>query len=98
MAITKEVVNDKVEIVSDFRHVQCREATVIKEDGVVISRNFRRYVLAPSKCVANEDGSFTHTDTNISGEPAETQAICATVWTDAVKAAWKTHQETSTLS
>ena len=93
MAITKEVVNDKVEIVSDFRHVQCREATVIKEDGVVISRNFRRYVLAPSKCVANEDGSFTHTDTDIDDETQEIQDICAAVWTDAVKAAWKTHEE-----
>ena len=93
MAITKEVKCDKIEIVGDYKAVQCREATIIKEDGVELSRSFNRHVLHPSSCVKNEDGSFTHTDTDISGEPAETQAICAAVWTDDVKAAWKTKQE-----
>ena len=93
MAITKEVRCDKIEVVGDYKAVQCREATIIKEDGVEISRSFHRHVLQPSSCVKNEDGSFTHTDTDISGEPAETQAICAAVWTDDVKAAWKTFGE-----
>ena len=93
MAITKEVRCDKIEIVGDYKAVQCRQATIIKEDGVELSRSFNRHVLHPSSCVKNEDGSFTHTDTDISGEPAETQAICAAVWTDDVKAAWKTKQE-----
>ena len=93
MAITKEVKYDKIEVVGDYKAVQCREATIIKEDGVEISRSFHRHVLQPSSCVKNEDGSFTHTDTDISGEPAETQAICAAVWTDDVKAAWKTKCE-----
>ena len=93
MAITKEVKCDKIEIVGDYKAVQCRQATIIKEDGVELSRSFNRHVLHPSSCVKNEDGSFTHTDTDISGEPAETQAICAAVWTDDVKAAWKTKQE-----
>ena len=99
MAITKEVVVDKLEIVSDYKYVQCREATVIKEDGVEISRSFKRHVLEPSSCSAdldsdgNPDGTFTHTDTDISGEPAETRAVCAAVWTDDVKAAWKTKTE-----
>ena len=99
MAITKEVKYDKTEIVGDYKAVQCREATIIKENGVEISRSFHRHTLQPSSCVANRDsdgvldGTFTHTDTDISGEPAETQAICAAVWTDAIKAAWKTEQE-----
>ena len=42
---------------------------------------------------AHANGSFTHTATDISGEPQETQDICAVVWTDAVKAAWKTECE-----
>ena len=42
------------------------------------------------------DGTYTHTATDISGEPAETQAVCAAVWTDAVKAAWKTQCESDT--
>ena len=94
MALTKEVKYDKTEIVGDYKAVQCREATIISEDGVEISRSFSRHVLHPSSCVKNEDGSFTHTDTDISGEPQETQDVCAAVWTDAVKTAWKTLQET----
>ena len=99
MAITKEVVIDKTEVVGDYKSVQCREATIIKENGVEISRVFRRYVLQPSHCVANvdsdgeNDGTFTHTDTDISGESTETKAVCAAVWTDDVKAAWKTFRE-----
>jgi hypothetical protein len=93
MALTKEVVYDRVEIVGEYQAVQCREATIIKEDGVELSRSFHRHVLVPSSCIKNENGSFTHTDTDISGEPAETRAICAAVWTDAVKAAWKAHCE-----
>ena len=93
MALTKTVVYDKTEIVGDYKAVQCREATIIKEDGVELSRSFRRHVLTPSSCEKNADGSFTHTDTDISGEPAETQAVCNAVWTDAVKAVWETVQE-----
>ena len=93
MALTKEVKYDKVEIIGDHQHVHCREATIIKEDGVEISRSFHRHVLVPSGCAKNADGSFTHTDTDISDEPAETQAVCVAVWTDAVKAAWKTFLE-----
>ena len=93
MALTKEVIYDKTEIMGEFKAVQCREATIVKEDGVELSRSFHRHVLHPSSCEKNEDGSFTHTDTDISGEPAETQAVCNAVWTDEVKAAWKTWQE-----
>jgi hypothetical protein len=93
MALTKEIVYDKTEVVSEYKAVQCRESTIIKEDGVEISRSWNRHVLHPSSCAKNDDGTFTHTDTDISGEPAETQAVCAAVWTDAVKAAWKTKTE-----
>ena len=100
MAITKTIEYDRHEIVGEYKAVHCREATIIKEDGVEISRSFKRHVLEPSSCSAdldsdgNPDGTFTHTDTDISGEPAETQAVCDAVWTDAVKAAWKTQCET----
>ena len=79
MALTKEVVTDKTEIVGEYKHVQCREATIIKENGVEISRSFKRHVLAP--------------DADISGEPQETQDICAAVWTDEVKAAYNAYQD-----
>ena len=93
MALTKEVQYDRTEIVGDYKAVQCREATIVKEDGVELSRSFHRHVLHPSSCAKNEDGTFTHTDTDISGEPQETQDVCTAVWTDAVKAAWKAKEE-----
>ena len=95
MAITKEVMYDKIEVVGDYKAIGCREATIIKEDGVEITRSFNRHVLHPSNCFTNEAGELFHVDTDISGEPAETQAICNAVWTDEVRAAWKTYEESN---
>ena len=94
MAITKETVEDKIEIVGDYKAIQVRTATVIKEDGVEISRSFHRKVL---ECVASSyDGSsWTHTDTDVSGESTEVQGIAAAVWTTTVKNAKKTANENS---
>ena len=47
MAITKEIVEDRHEIVGSYKHIQIRTATVIKEDGVEISRTYHRHVIAP---------------------------------------------------
>jgi hypothetical protein len=77
MALTEETVEDKIEIVGDFKHVQVRTATVIKRDGAEISRSFSRHVVAP--------------DADVSGESAEVQAIAAAVHTDKVKAAYAAH-------
>jgi len=78
MALTEETVQDKIEVVGDFKHVQVRSAVVIKRDGTEISRSFSRHVVAP-------DAS------DITGESAEVQAICNAVHTDAVKAAYAAH-------
>jgi hypothetical protein len=83
MALSKEVKVDKIEIVGDYKAVQCREATIVSEDGVEISRSFHRHVL--------------HPDSDISGEPQETQDICNAVWTDEVKEAWAEKQAESPL-
>ena len=93
MAITKEIVEDKIEIVGDYKDIQVRTATVIKEDGVELTRSFHRKVLDCVSSVKNEDDSWTHTDTDISGESSEVQAIANAVWTDSVKAAKKTANE-----
>jgi len=95
MAITKEVIQDKIEILGDGKDLQVRTATVIKEDGLEISRSFHRHVVQCVSTVKNSDDSFTHTDTDISGESAEVQAIANAVWTDAVKTAKKTANEAS---
>jgi hypothetical protein len=54
MALTKETIIDKYEIIGEFKHIQCRHAIVIKEDGVELSRSFHRHVIAPGDDVSNE--------------------------------------------
>ena len=108
MAITKTIIVDKTEVVSigstyssdEWKNVQVRTATVIKEDGVELSRSFHRHVLFPGTVAP---GSTTLTDTNISGEDATVQAICNAVWTSSVKEAYRVttvgiRSETSSLS
>ena len=85
MAITKTLVEDKIEVVGDYKHVQVRTATVIKEDGVELNRSFHRKVLHPGTL----DSSNNLVNTDISGESAEVQGICNSVWTSTVKDAWK---------
>jgi hypothetical protein len=80
MALTEEIVEDKIEIVGDFKHVQVRTATVIKRDGVEISRGFSRHVVAPDI-----------SSTDLANESTEVQAICNVVHTQAVKDAYAAH-------
>ena len=47
MALTKEVKYDKIEVVGDYKAVQLRQATIVSEDGVELSRSFHRHVLHP---------------------------------------------------
>ena len=96
MAITKEIVEDKIEVVGDTKEIQIREATVIKEDDKELTRSFHRKVLECVSSAKNDDDSWTHTDTDVSGESDEVKAICAAVWTDAVKTAKKAANEAST--
>ena len=92
MAITKTVIEDKIEIVGEYKNIQIRTATVIKEDGTELTRTFHRKSL---ECVtSSKDGdTWTHTDTDISGESTEVQGICNAVWTTTVKNARKTANE-----
>ncbi len=87
MALTKTIEEDKIEIVGQFKFVQVRTATVIKEDGVELSRSYSRKVLDPGTL----DSSDNLVDTNISGESPEVQAICNGVWSTNVKNAYKAH-------
>ena len=87
MALTKTVFDDKIEVTTEFKHVQIRTATVIKEDGKELSRSFHRKVL---DC-GDLDASDNLVDTDISSESAEVQAICNAVWSTSVKNAWKAH-------
>jgi hypothetical protein len=93
MAITKELIEDKIEVVGDYKTIQVRTATVIKEDGVELSRSFHRHALDCVSSSQDEDGNWTHTDTDVSGESTEVQGIATAVWTDAVKTAKQTANE-----
>ena len=87
MALTESIEYDKIEIVTPYKHVQVRKATVIKRDSVEIqgSRSYHRYCLTAGTL----DASNNFVDTDLSAEPAEVSAICNAVWTTDVKAAWK---------
>ena len=85
MALTEETVQDKIEVVGDYKAVQVRTATVIKRDGVEISRSFHRHVL---QCRTKIDDTWG--DTDISGEDASVQAVCNAVWTADIKSAYET--------
>ena len=77
MALTEETVQDKIEIVGDYKIIQVRTATVIKKDGVEISRTFHRHVVAPNS--------------DTSGESDDVKAIAAQLHTDAIKTAYAKH-------
>mgnify|MGYP001353745149 CR=1 FL=1 len=85
MALTESTEYDKYEIITPYKHVQVRKATVIKKDDVEMARSFHRYVLDAGTL----DASDNLVNTDISAEPAEVQAICNAVWTTSVKDAWK---------
>jgi hypothetical protein len=82
MAITKETIQDKISVVGDFKHIEVRTATVIKEDGKEISRSFHRHVVTP--------------DSDSTNESADVKAMVAQFHTDEVKKAYAEHVKTAT--
>ena len=85
MALAESIEYDKIEVVGPHKVIQVRKATIIKKDGVELTRAYERYVLNAGTL----DGNDALVDTDISSEPAEIQAVCNAVWTTDVKAAWK---------
>jgi len=81
--ITKELKEDKIEIVGDYKAVQVRTTTVISEDGIEISKSYHRHVV---NCLDD-----------ISGESTEVQAICNAVWTDELRTAYQAHLDNQNI-
>jgi hypothetical protein len=73
MALTKQTITDKIEIVGQYNHIQVREAIQALEDGQIISQSYHRYVVAPGE---------TSNDSKV-------QAIIAAVHTPDVIAAYQ---------
>jgi hypothetical protein len=91
MALTKETIVDKIEVL-EMGQVQVRTATRVLEDGVQLSQSYHRHVVNPS---TKTDGSWG--DTDISGEDARVQAIATATWTSAVKTAYQEQQDANEL-
>ena len=80
MALTEETVQDKIEVVGQYKFIQVRTATVIKRDGTEISRSFSRHIVTPNISADN-----------LAKESTEVQGIANSVWTDEIKTAYATH-------
>ena len=74
MALTKETIVDKIEVL-EMGQVQVRTATRVLEDGVALSSSFHRHVLAPGDDLTEQD--------------ARVAAIATATWTSAVKTAYQ---------
>ncbi len=74
MALTKETVVDKIEVL-EMGQVQVRTATRVLEDGVVLSSSFHRHVLAPGDDLTEQD--------------AKVAAIATATWTPEVVTAYE---------
>ena len=85
MALEKIIEDDKYEVVTEYKHIQIRTATVIKDDGVEISRTYKRRVLHCGQL----DATNNLVETDVSRESTEIQALCTAFWTSTVKDAWK---------
>jgi hypothetical protein len=83
MALTERTVDDKIEIVGNYKHIQIRTAIIIERDGVEISRNFHRRVVGPLD--------------DVSGESDEIKALAAVVHTAEVKSAYQAHLDAQQL-
>ena len=77
MAITKQTVVDQI-TVTENGTVLYREATSVVEDGNTIAKTYHRTSLTPGQ--------------DLTGQPAKVVAICDTVWTPEVIAAYEAAQ------
>jgi len=81
MAITKEIVIGKIEVVGEYRGIQIREDVVIKEDDKELSRSFKRHVIWPN--ISADDLAKEHADVQ--------KVANSGIWTQAVKDSYTAH-------
>ena len=92
MALTESIEYDKIEVVGQYKNVQVRKATVIKKDGVELTRSFNRFVLDPGTLDASDnlvDNPLTKEPDGTTDIADEVKAVCTAVWTTTIKDAWK---------
>ena len=94
MALSETIEYDKIEVVGTYKVVQVRKATVIKKDGVEITRSFNRFVLDPGTLDESDnlvENPLTKEPDGVTDIVDEVKAVCNAIWTDSIKAAWKTN-------
>jgi hypothetical protein len=74
MALIKTTEIDKIEIVGDYKTIQIREAIIIKENEIELSKSFNRYSLSP--------------DADLTDQPADIVSLSNIFWTDEIKEAY----------
>ena len=92
MALTESIDYDKIEVVGEYKVVQVRKATIIKKNGVELTRSFERFVLDPGTLDESDnlvDNPLTKEPDGTTNIADEVKAICNAVWTTSVKNAWK---------
>lgn len=92
MSLSESIEYDKIEVVGQYKAVQCRKATVIKKDGNELTRSFERFVLNPGTLDASDNLVDNPLDKEPDGVTAiadEVKSICNAVWTQSIKDAWK---------
>ena len=92
MALSESIEYDKIEVVGQYKLVQVRKATVIKKDGVELTRSFNRFVLDPGTLDASDnlvDNPLTKEPDGTTDIADEVKAVCNAVWTTTIKDAWK---------
>ena len=78
MAITKSIEIGQMEVVGQYKIIQVRTDTIIKEDNKVISRNFHRHTIEPNISADN-----------LAKEHADVQTLANSgIWTDDLKTAY----------
>ena len=92
MALEEVIEYDKIEVVGQYKHVQVRKATVIKKDGVELTRSFMRFVLDPGGLDESDnlvDNPLTKESDGTTDIPDEVKVICNAAWTTSIKDIWK---------
>jgi len=92
MSLSESIEYDKIEVVGQYKSVQCRKATVIKKDGVELTRSFNRFVLDPGTLDASDnlvDNPLDKEPDGVTVIPDEVKSVCNAVWTTQVKADYK---------
>ena len=93
MALSESIEYDKIEVVTKYKQVLVRKATVIKKDGKELTRSFERYTLNCGKLDVDDnlvDNPLDKEADGVTAIPDEVKGICNTVWTTDIKALWKT--------